>query len=173
MRLFTTLLVLALAIARVCSGHQAGTRGHRQLQQGRRRRRVRRRDRHGGARGSEGRWLQGHHQPATAGEQRQHRAERRARERAGAEVHQHSVQHAAARCQGVDTFLAEIANKSNQPAYVHCGSASRVGSVWLAQACDCRMAGRSRRRPKKRSRSDCAARRSRSLRSTYIAEHKK
>ena len=33
----------------------------------------------------------------------------------------------------VDTFLAEIANKSNQPVYVHCGSASRVGSFWLVK----------------------------------------
>ena len=31
----------------------------------------------------------------------------------------------------VDTFLGEIANKSNQPAYVHCGAASRVGAFWL------------------------------------------
>ena len=28
----------------------------------------------------------------------------------------------------VDQFLAAIANKANQPVYVHCGSASRVGS---------------------------------------------
>jgi len=33
----------------------------------------------------------------------------------------------------IDQFLAAVANKSNQPAYVHCGSASRVGSVWLAK----------------------------------------
>ena len=33
----------------------------------------------------------------------------------------------------IDQFLAAIADKSNQPAYVHCGSASRVGSVWLAK----------------------------------------
>jgi len=33
----------------------------------------------------------------------------------------------------VDQFLAAIADKSNQPAYVHCGSASRVGSVWLVK----------------------------------------
>lgn len=33
----------------------------------------------------------------------------------------------------VDTFLAEIANKDNQPAFVHCGSASRVGSFWLVK----------------------------------------
>lgn len=33
----------------------------------------------------------------------------------------------------IDQFLAAVADKSNQPAYVHCGSASRVGSVWLAK----------------------------------------
>jgi uncharacterized protein (TIGR01244 family) len=33
----------------------------------------------------------------------------------------------------IDNFLAAIADKSNQPAFVHCGSASRVGSVWLAK----------------------------------------
>ena len=33
----------------------------------------------------------------------------------------------------IDKFLAAVADKSNQPAYVHCGSASRVGSVWLAK----------------------------------------
>lgn len=32
-----------------------------------------------------------------------------------------------------DAFLATIADKSNQPVYVHCGSAQRVGSVWLAK----------------------------------------
>lgn len=33
----------------------------------------------------------------------------------------------------VDTFLATIANKANQPVFVHCGSASRVGSMWLVK----------------------------------------
>lgn len=33
----------------------------------------------------------------------------------------------------IDTFLATIADKTNQPAYVHCGSAQRVGAVWLAK----------------------------------------
>ena len=33
----------------------------------------------------------------------------------------------------IDSFLAAIADKSNQPVFVHCGSASRVGSVWLAK----------------------------------------
>jgi uncharacterized protein (TIGR01244 family) len=33
----------------------------------------------------------------------------------------------------IDVFLATIADKANQPAYVHCGSAQRVGAVWLAK----------------------------------------
>jgi uncharacterized protein (TIGR01244 family) len=33
----------------------------------------------------------------------------------------------------VDQFLETIANKANQPAYIHCGSASRVGAVWLVK----------------------------------------
>ncbi len=32
-----------------------------------------------------------------------------------------------------DTVLATIADKANQPVYLHCGSAQRVGSVWLAK----------------------------------------
>lgn len=31
----------------------------------------------------------------------------------------------------VDSFLAAVADKSNQPVYIHCGSASRVGAVWM------------------------------------------
>lgn len=31
----------------------------------------------------------------------------------------------------VDAFLGAIANKANQPVFVHCGSASRVGGMWL------------------------------------------
>jgi len=31
----------------------------------------------------------------------------------------------------VDQFLATIANKANQPVYIHCGSANRVGSMWM------------------------------------------
>ena len=32
-----------------------------------------------------------------------------------------------------DDFLGAIADKSNQPVYVHCASANRVGAVWLAK----------------------------------------
>jgi len=31
----------------------------------------------------------------------------------------------------VDSFLAAVADKSNQPVFVHCGSASRVGGMWM------------------------------------------
>ncbi len=33
----------------------------------------------------------------------------------------------------LEEFLAAIGNKANQPAYVHCGSANRVGAVWLVK----------------------------------------
>jgi len=33
----------------------------------------------------------------------------------------------------VDQFLAAIANKANQPVYVHCASANRVGAVWMVK----------------------------------------
>jgi protein tyrosine phosphatase (PTP) superfamily phosphohydrolase (DUF442 family) len=33
----------------------------------------------------------------------------------------------------MDQFLATIADKSNQPAYIHCASASRVGAYWLVK----------------------------------------
>jgi uncharacterized protein (TIGR01244 family) len=31
----------------------------------------------------------------------------------------------------VDAFLAAVTDKANQPAYIHCGSANRVGAFWL------------------------------------------
>jgi uncharacterized protein (TIGR01244 family) len=31
----------------------------------------------------------------------------------------------------VESFLAAVADKSNQPAFIHCGSANRVGAVWM------------------------------------------
>jgi uncharacterized protein (TIGR01244 family) len=33
----------------------------------------------------------------------------------------------------VDRFLAEVADAANQPVYIHCASASRVGAVWLVK----------------------------------------
>lgn len=32
-----------------------------------------------------------------------------------------------------DDFLTSVADKSNQPVYIHCASANRVGAVWLAK----------------------------------------
>ena len=31
----------------------------------------------------------------------------------------------------VDSFLAAVGDKTNQPVYIHCGSANRVGAVWM------------------------------------------
>jgi uncharacterized protein (TIGR01244 family) len=31
----------------------------------------------------------------------------------------------------VDSFLAAVADRSNQPVFIHCGSASRVGGMWM------------------------------------------
>ncbi len=31
----------------------------------------------------------------------------------------------------VDEFLAAVADKSNQPVFIHCGSANRVGGLWM------------------------------------------
>jgi uncharacterized protein (TIGR01244 family) len=31
----------------------------------------------------------------------------------------------------VDSFLTAVADKSNQPVYIHCGSANRVGGMWM------------------------------------------
>jgi uncharacterized protein (TIGR01244 family) len=33
----------------------------------------------------------------------------------------------------VDQFLETIANKANQPAFIHCASASRVGALWMVK----------------------------------------
>ena len=31
----------------------------------------------------------------------------------------------------VDNFLAAVADKGNQPVFIHCGSANRVGGMWM------------------------------------------
>lgn len=33
----------------------------------------------------------------------------------------------------VDKFLSVVSNSANQPVYIHCGSANRVGAVWLVK----------------------------------------
>ena len=40
----------------------------------------------------------------------------------------------------VSDFLGAVADKSNQPVFVHCGSANRVGAVWMISGC-CRTGG--------------------------------
>ena len=34
---------------------------------------------------------------------------------------------------GVERFLAAVADKVNQPVYIHCGSANRVGALWMVK----------------------------------------
>lgn len=38
---------------------------------------------------------------------------------------------AAPETKAVDLFLATIADQTNQPVFIHCGSASRVGAMWM------------------------------------------
>jgi uncharacterized protein (TIGR01244 family) len=33
----------------------------------------------------------------------------------------------------VDQFLTVVSNKANQPVFIHCGSANRVGAVWMVK----------------------------------------
>jgi len=33
----------------------------------------------------------------------------------------------------VDSFLATVSDRSNQPVFIHCGSASRVGGLWTVK----------------------------------------
>jgi uncharacterized protein (TIGR01244 family) len=33
----------------------------------------------------------------------------------------------------VDSFLASVADKTNQPVFIHCGSANRVGGMWMVK----------------------------------------
>lgn len=33
----------------------------------------------------------------------------------------------------IEHFLMAVANKANQPVFIHCGSANRVGAVWLVK----------------------------------------
>jgi uncharacterized protein (TIGR01244 family) len=40
---------------------------------------------------------------------------------------------AAPEAKTFDDFMTAVSDKSNQPVYVHCGSANRVGAVWLAK----------------------------------------
>jgi len=33
--------------------------------------------------------------------------------------------------EGAETFLTAVSNRENQPVYIHCASANRVGAMWL------------------------------------------
>ncbi len=33
----------------------------------------------------------------------------------------------------IDEFIKVVSDKANQPVYIHCGSANRVGALWLAK----------------------------------------
>lgn len=35
--------------------------------------------------------------------------------------------------EAVDTFIAEMRDPANLPVYIHCGSANRVGAVWIVK----------------------------------------
>ena len=39
----------------------------------------------------------------------------------------------APQAKAVDDFLAAVSNTANQPVFIHCGSANRVGAVWLVK----------------------------------------
>ena len=59
----------------------------------------------------------------------------------------------------VDSFLAAVADKSNQPVFIHCGSANRVGGMWMIKrVLQDGWADRPGARPRPR-RSACASRR--------------
>ena len=120
--------------SRVCASHQTGTSRHRQFQQGRRRGRLRRRHRHGGTRSLKADGFKAIINLRTAGEQGANLEQNAARAKElGLKYISIPFSPAQPDPKAVDTFLGEIANKSNQPAFVHCGSASRVGAFWLVK----------------------------------------
>lgn len=51
-------------------------------------------------------------------------------EAAGLRYHHIPMTPAAPETEAVDRFLAVIADATNQPVYIHCASANRVGAVW-------------------------------------------
>ncbi len=60
-------------------------------------------------------------------------ASRAEAERAGLKYHHLPFSPSAPDTKIVEQFLATVADKSNQPVYIHCGSANRVGAVWLVK----------------------------------------
>ena len=60
-------------------------------------------------------------------------ASRAEAERAGLKYHHLPFSPSEPDAKIVKQFLATVADKSNQPVYIHCGSANRVGAVWLVK----------------------------------------
>ncbi len=60
-------------------------------------------------------------------------ASRAEAERAGLKYHHLPFSPSAPDAKVVEQFLATVADKSNQPVFIHCGSANRVGAVWLVK----------------------------------------
>jgi uncharacterized protein (TIGR01244 family) len=58
-------------------------------------------------------------------------ASRRAAEAAGLNYVHVPVDGANPSAESVDAFLRAVTDTSNQPMYIHCGSANRVGAFWL------------------------------------------
>ena len=58
-------------------------------------------------------------------------ASKAAAERAGLKYLHIPVDSANPDPKSVETFLAAVTDRSNQPVYIHCGSANRVGAMWL------------------------------------------
>ncbi len=56
---------------------------------------------------------------------------RAAAESAGLRYVHVPVQSQAPEAASVDAFLKAVQDRSNQPMYIHCGSANRVGAMWL------------------------------------------
>jgi uncharacterized protein (TIGR01244 family) len=56
---------------------------------------------------------------------------RAAAEAAGLKYVHIPVRPSAPEAASVDAFLAAVTNKTNQPMYIHCGSANRVAAMWL------------------------------------------
>ena len=49
------------------------------------------------------------------------------------EVHPPAVQQRGARRNVVDTFIKAVSDPANQPVFINCGSANRVGALWLTK----------------------------------------
>ena len=70
----------------------------------------------------------------TAGEQgAEIDAGRAAAEQAGLEYIHIPLSNAAPTDEAFDAFMKAVTDPANQPLFIHCGSANRVGAVWIAK----------------------------------------